>query len=407
MAAGAFKLPGPRVMRGKLAPVEASAKRENERGRYIEVRQQRNQDEVRLEEVRRAADELLMPRSVSKERDVRGGRSRTTGNVVVAAPYLQGTEKAPGSAKVLTEALQQAVAAEEWRELWILLGQIELWLTISVNENPPQPWWMLSVVVTAEHGAGVVPLAGGEEAIDLEAPSRAANRGGVAEPMVKVEPESKEESSEDDEIDQMIDETPIITGDESDPDERDEEWELQHEMGRDPLAIAINFERLKKVRSLLQAGANPWTTNMGEYLPFTNVDLAYYQTSLWKRGTSGKESRAIYLLVVDEARKWPKWQGSKEQSDYIKEWGADVSAGERALIQERRRLEEMKEMRLAQERREEREVKKRERKEQIARQVRQKQKQREADAALDAKRGLGRGKRQAALPPGSYRVPGA
>jgi hypothetical protein len=169
--AAAFKLPGPSVMRGKLAPVDASAKREYERGRYLEVRQQRNQDEVRLEEVRRVAEELLMPRTISTERDVRGGRSRKTGETVVAAPYLQGTEKAPGSAEVLTEALQQAVANREWRELWILLGQIELWLTICFDELAAQPWWMLSVVVTAEHGTSVVNLAGG---VDLAAPRRAA-----------------------------------------------------------------------------------------------------------------------------------------------------------------------------------------------------------------------------------------
>ena len=134
--------------------------------------QRRNQDVVSLEEVHRVAVELLLPRTVSTERDVRGGRSRKTGETTVSAPYLQGTEEAPGSAVLLTEALQQAVAAKEWRELWIILGHIELWLTICVGDLlAAQPWWILGVVVTADHGAGVVSLTGGEDVVDLTASS--------------------------------------------------------------------------------------------------------------------------------------------------------------------------------------------------------------------------------------------
>ena len=46
---------------------------------------------------------------------------------------------------VLVAALQEVVANADWKELWVLLGQVRVWLERGLprmQQGVEQPWWL-------------------------------------------------------------------------------------------------------------------------------------------------------------------------------------------------------------------------------------------------------------------------
>lgn len=114
---------------GMLPPAQSQAKREYEYDAFMTIRAERTADNVSMDKLREDVVRLLHP--------------------------LQGTMKQPAlvysaccdndtAQEILLAALRVAAEEENWREIWIILGHIDAWLTVlpRMHQGAVHPWWL-------------------------------------------------------------------------------------------------------------------------------------------------------------------------------------------------------------------------------------------------------------------------
>lgn len=77
---------------------------------------------------------------ISESRELRALGPEVVTDLPPSALQLGGTHAANDR---LIAAVNEAILAHDWRELWILLHQIEAWERVVHLPNAERPWWML------------------------------------------------------------------------------------------------------------------------------------------------------------------------------------------------------------------------------------------------------------------------
>ena len=150
-------------------------KREHEDGDYARMRKERGSGTIVVAELREAWQRLLLPivPSSSEQGGNREVRALEAGGVRPDRPpaYLATCSGCQAAQDLLSGVLRDCIEAQNWGELWVLLGQIDFRLThIS---SPLLPWWVR--LAPREMGSADV-----QEQVDLVAGEMA---GGVDNPL--------------------------------------------------------------------------------------------------------------------------------------------------------------------------------------------------------------------------------
>ena len=138
-------------------------KRELEDGDYARMRKERGSGTIVVAELREAWQRLLLPIAPgsSTEDGNREAQALEAGGRDRPPAYLATCSGSQAAQDLLAGALRECIEAQNWRELWILLGQIDVRLTLI--SSPLRPWWVQ--LASSEMGHADV-----HEQVDLVAP---------------------------------------------------------------------------------------------------------------------------------------------------------------------------------------------------------------------------------------------
>jgi hypothetical protein len=143
----------PDELTGILAPQrEASAAREYEFGIFAQVRNERSTAPIHVSDLREEVMHLLEPKLSYS------GLSK-------APPVFDACCEDVRAQAIIVGALKEAAANADWREIWVLLGQVSGWLQqmIHINDGIDLPWWVRTARAEAGNSQGV------DELVDLTA----------------------------------------------------------------------------------------------------------------------------------------------------------------------------------------------------------------------------------------------
>ena len=133
-------------------------KREGEHGRFLDLRRERDAGAVLAVALRDEWTQYLLPRTgdAAAAREVRELRDAAHGHHAGIPAYC-GMRGCVEAQALLTDALRDAIHRRDWAELWVLLGQIGIWLQMSADPHALTPWWIQMSRAQAG-GEGVVEV---------------------------------------------------------------------------------------------------------------------------------------------------------------------------------------------------------------------------------------------------------
>ena len=145
----------PADLAGRLPPPQLQAKREHEHGLFVTVRAERSSEDVDVDRLREEVVEFLHPTHVQGAMEQQA---------LVHSACCDNDQ----ARIIVVNALRAAAQEDNWRELWVLLGQIQAWLTAlpHMTQSAVLPWWVL-------HAREQAGPSGVSEVVRLDAGQRA------------------------------------------------------------------------------------------------------------------------------------------------------------------------------------------------------------------------------------------
>jgi hypothetical protein len=193
MLAPALTLPD--SLRGSIPAQQKRkvVKRECEDGMFAAVRDERQGSRIHVDELRGEVETLLFPRTEG-----------TSTQMVQPALIYDACCGNAAAQDIILNALRQAVVETNWHELWVLLGQIGIWMQQGVprmqGDGCELPWWVRQARAQASpSGISEVVVLREDEVIVLEAsessstsPAKHQAAGDAARPMRPIKRERQE-----------------------------------------------------------------------------------------------------------------------------------------------------------------------------------------------------------------------